>query len=499
MSALLQSYAAPGPVAAAFIADPAIATCIMGPIGSGKTTAALMRAVQCCLWQAPGAGGVRRAKVAVIRDTYRNLDKTTIPSWQAWFPPTLGTWSGKEPVTHTVRFDLAGQPLELVTEFIALGDRRIEDVMRGWEGTGAYLNEADLLAPEVLHFVSSRVGRYPSAAQGGCTWSGVWLDCNAPDEDNWIYQTFVENRAAYTFRRQPGGREPGAENLNYLNQSSATLRLPLGHPDRLAQGRRYYERMIAGKPDWWVRRFIDNQFGYDRSGQPVFLAEFSDAMHVAPAPLEADRGLPLLLGADAGLTPAIVIFQRRPNGQWRGLDEIVPDRAGPTRMAELLNQVLAERYRDHDVQMIDAWADPSSEHGADREAGEQAWIEIMAARTGINFRPAPTNELGARLDACREPMRRMIDNATPGIIISPRMRVLRKAWNSGYRFRKTVVAGQTRFELKPDKNEFSHVADAAQYVLLGGGGNRELRRRVDARHARAGGLQRMRFGFNVFG
>ena len=30
-----------------------------------------------------------------------------------------------------------------------------------------------------------RVGRYPSMKDGGCTWTGVIADTNAPEEDHW--------------------------------------------------------------------------------------------------------------------------------------------------------------------------------------------------------------------------------------------------------------------------------------------------------------------------
>jgi hypothetical protein len=43
----------------------------------------------------------------------------------------------------------------------------------------------------VLKFGLPRVGRYPAAKDGGCAWSGVIADFNAPDVDNWTYDLLV--------------------------------------------------------------------------------------------------------------------------------------------------------------------------------------------------------------------------------------------------------------------------------------------------------------------
>ena len=53
----------------------------MGPVGSAKTSSALMRLLRHARLQDSGDDGVRHTRFGIIRDTYRNLDKTTIPSW----------------------------------------------------------------------------------------------------------------------------------------------------------------------------------------------------------------------------------------------------------------------------------------------------------------------------------------------------------------------------------------------------------------------------------
>jgi hypothetical protein len=96
------------------------------------------------------------------------------------------------------------------------------------------------------------------------------------------------------------------------------------------------------------------------------------------------------------------------------------------------------------------------------------------------------------MEAVRVPLTRLIDGR-PGLVISPTCRVLRKGFNSGYRYRRVQLAGSERYEDKPEKNEWSHVHDSAQYALLGGGelaevtGRRERRER--AAQARGGQVE----------
>ena len=83
-----------GPIAAAYFENRSEAACIMGPIGSAKTSVSLLKIFMNAILQKPNEQGVRPTKWAVIRDTYRNLWNTTIQSWKAWVPEELGEFKG---------------------------------------------------------------------------------------------------------------------------------------------------------------------------------------------------------------------------------------------------------------------------------------------------------------------------------------------------------------------------------------------------------------------
>lgn len=421
---------------------------IMGPVGSAKTTTCLMELLRRAVRQAPSPDGIRRTKWAVIRDTYRNLEKTTIPSWLTVVPRAAGEWKGGgggEPASHTIRANVPGHGrIEMTVMFIAIGDNNIEDVLRGLELTGAYLNEGDRLAREVFTYLRGRVGRYPSAMEGGCTWSGIWMDLNAPDDENWVYDLFVTNKPeGFDFFRQPSGLSPQAENLENL---------PAG----------YYEKQCEGQPDWYIRRMIRNQFGYSRDGQPVF-PQFDDLRHVAPQPLKALKGRPIVLGLDAGKTPAAIPVQADSEGQVRWINELCAHGVHAKQFGEMLDKWLATTFGHADVIGV---ADPAAQYGND--TSDASWIEIVSNAAKIPVMPADTNDLTIRLDAVNRLLMPSgwISPDKPGFLLSPEAKVCRKGFNSGYCYKRIKAAGGERYADKPDKNDYSHPMDAGQYGTM---------------------------------
>jgi len=59
------------------------------------------------------------------------------------------------------------------------------------------------------------------------------------------------------------------------------------------------------------------------------------------------------------------------------------------------------------------------------------------------------------------------------LLIDRRCPQLIKGFEGGYAYKRMEVSGE-RYADKPDKNMFSHVHDAAQYLFLGAGEGRAL-------------------------
>lgn len=496
-----------GPVADAWRVSRAFIAGIMGPVGSGKTSTGVAKCFGIAALQPPvtNARGerIRYARGAVIRDTYPNLDSTVLATWHQWVPREVGKYTHDAPRRHIVRIGLMdGTFLQLEMLFIAIGDKRVEDVLRGLELTFAWLNEADRLHREVLAYLTGRVGRYPGPKLGGCIDPTIMLDFNAPDADNWLYEMFVDQtmdpaivaslsellqgRPVIEFFQQPGARDPGAENVHNL---------PTG----------YYDLQYAAPTNAdYKARMLDNKFVPLRHGQPVY-PEFNLLTHVAAGPVTYDPARKLIVGMDAGLTPAAVFVQRTAMGQLRVLHELVvfPEAdetlsgVGPTRFGLALGNFIAEHFpsidmsprtrvrrqldRGHDVASvlryqysdtdIEFWCDPAAKDGTDKSGNEKSWLEIVQAQIGQKIRPASTNRLHVRLESVRRPMLSMIDGHVPGFLLAKSCKILRKGFISGYHVRRVAVGGDGtgRFDSEPSKNMFSHVQDALQYAAMADG------------------------------
>lgn len=454
-SAPTVTYAPAGSTLKAFHEGMAFVRSIMGPIGSGKSTACVMELLRRASMQQPAADGVRRVRFAIIRNTYGELKTTTLNTWRQWCPTEMGDFNQAGPIVHRVR----SEGLDLEVLFLALDREEDQRKLLSLELTAAWINEAREVPKGILDTLTGRVGRYPPQRDGGATWAGILLDTNPCDVEHWLYRLAeVEKLADWAFFRQPGGvvrdsdvwvPNPDAENL---------ANLPAG----------YYAKALAGKDDDWIRVYLAGEYGFVREGKPVF-DTYRDSVHCGS--VEAVPKLPLLLGVDFGLTPAAVIAQRLPDGRWLVLDELVTEDCGVIRFAERLAAYLSQTYPGHH---IEGWGDPAGM--ARSQTDERTALELMREYTGFPWRPAPSNDPTMRLEAVRATLGRLVDGR-PGMLISQRCPVLRKGFAGGYCFKRGAYYGG--FSDRPAKNQYSHVHDALQYVLLGGGEHLAVRRRAD--------------------
>jgi hypothetical protein len=427
----------------AFYYDDTFVAGIRGPIGSGKSTAAAFRPWRHLAQSEPDNRGIRRARWAIIRNTYPQLKTTTIKTWHEWFPREMGKWQDEGPPTHYIK----DSGIELEVMFMALD--RPDDVgkLLSLELTGAWINEAREVPKAILDGLTGRVGRFPPARGAARSWSGVIMDTNPPDSDHWWYRLAEEDKPdGFKFFSQPAGDGPDAENV---------VNLPPG----------YYDRAKAGKDGEWVKVYVRGEYGFVQDGKPVF-PEFRERLHFS------DLGLierwPVHIGIDFGLTPAAAFGQVSPTGAWRIIDELVTEDAGAKQFGEML---LAKIRRDYPgVTIGTITGDPA---GAARGQGdsEKTIFDILnsaLSKGNIRARPASSNDFTLRREAVAQALTRIIDGDA-GLVFGPNAKMLRKAMAGGYRYKRVQISGGDRYHDKPDKNHFSHIADALQYLMLGGG------------------------------
>ena len=435
---------------------------IVGPVGSGKSTACCMEIMSRALRQAPGPDGIRHTRWVVVRNTYGELKDTTLVTWLMWFGESIFGPFAKSEMTHRIEF----KDVSMEVMFRALDRPDHVAKLKSMELTGAWVNETAEIPKGIVDMLGDRVGRFPPVRDGGCTWRGVMMDTNAPDEDHWWYE-LAENQAGklknWQFFRQPGGllekdgkfsENPLAENMAYLEPH-------------------YYLTRVEGKSLAHIRVFYCAKYGFAVDGKPV-IPEYSDILHCAQEPLKPVGGIPIRIGLDFGLTPAASFGQRLPNGRWIWFHELPTEDMGIKRYAALLIREIQEKFPGFEFETI--WGDPAGEQRAQTDESTPFEIinaEFQRAGLALKARPAPTNDATLRRESLGNVLSRIIDGK-PGLMISPTMKIMRKGLNGGYCFKRMKVLGDERFYDVPDKNKYSHIVESGEYMLVGAGEGVEL-------------------------
>ena len=428
------------PTLSAFHADrKSMVRCMIGPIGSGKSVGCVWDLLELAMAQQPSADGIRRSRWAIIRNTYRELNDTTMRTFFDWVPKSLGTFRAAD-----MTFVFKNGDVEAEFMFRALDRPDDAKKLLSLELTGAWINEAREVPRAILSMLLGRVGRYPSRRHGGPTWYGVLLDTNPCDEDHWIYRIFEEERPdTWAIFHQPGGLSPKAENLENLV------------PD-------YYQNLMGGQDQEWINVYVHGKYGFVRDGKPVHPL-YKDDVHTAKDALEWQKGL-LTIGCDFGLTPAAAIWEKTHTGQWRALSEVVTEDTGAETFGNLLKEHLVVNYPGA---KFDAWGDPAGDQRSVLRDSETVFTILQGQ--GIPIYPTHTNDVVIRRAAMDTLLNKMTIMAEPAILVSPKCRMLRKGLNGGFKYRRIQMGGDERYSDIPDKGVYSHIVEAAEYALVGAG------------------------------
>lgn len=504
---------------------------IKGPFGSGKSVGCVWDIFMCANSMIPSDDGWKRSKWLVARNTLPQLETTTIETWLEWFPEHLfGKMNRKPPYTHHVK--IKDYMIDLQVVFLALD--KPEDVRKllSFEATGIWFNEAREMDFELISAATGRVGRYPPMKEaperiknlgaGGikfvqeyiidadeercrkaaklnkkqvqslfksdgfadaCEWMKqryIIMDTNPPDDEHWWYRMAVNEDWAvdqngnkcspgeilphnqWEFFDQPSGLSDEAENIQNLKG-----------------GRNYYLQMMGGKSKEWIDVYIHGKYGFVKHGLAVYGKSWDDDRHSVDN-LVANPNGKLYIGVDAsGRHPAAVFAQRTMRGQWHILHELCiqdDEGMGAVMFSRLLKNEINREFPDHEIAGI--WGDPAGDWRSQND--EQTYFDILRGN-GINIKPSPGLRIPDRTETVRAVLESNVDK-DPKILISRRCKILRRGFNGGYRYRKLNKAGdEAQYDPKPEKNRFSDVHDALQYLLTGAGEMQQIKRGTNER------------------
>lgn len=470
----------PGPISDRFLLSRAFVCIIVGPVGSAKTMTSLRKLRRIGMMQGGRVdqNGVlwRKARVGVIRETYPNLEKNTLPSWFRIHPESDGKFTWKAPYTHRLQLILRTDPrtgkaidvCEFEIEFRAIGDRSVEEACRGWEVVAVMIDEADLQPADLLAFLSGRVGRSSDLDPSLVVDPTIIMSLNAPYIDNWIYPLAYESEFSDLFDPellealngrplletfvQPGGRSGLAENLHNLPKGYYTIQAALN----------------KHRPDY-VARMIDNKPVPMQHGQPVN-PQFDFERHVRK--LEWDRNRMLVIGFDQGLFASAVATQRTAEGYLRTLREAVSfieagktlRKIGPTAFGQMVRAMLNDHFFDIDPERIRFVGDPAAWKASDNEDDERDWIRAFQKALGHRAHRAKSNKQALRHEAVWRAL-----SEHEGYAVDPGCKHLIRGHLGGYRYRSADLKdGETRGHLEVADTIYTHVCDAEQYAAIEG-------------------------------
>ena len=410
---------------------------LMGPVGSSKSVASTFEVIRRASMQEPNKQGIRKSRVAIVRETARQLQDTTIKTFHDWFPP--GVCGNYMRTTKTYFFQVGDVECEIM--FRALDDSDDVANLNSLELTFAWFNECRDINPDIVDAMSKRIGRFPSAKDGGPTWFGMWGDTNPPTMDTWWYYQMEQldpsdgvsfNDNGWDVFKQPSGRSSLAENIENLPEG-------------------YYD--TQGRSEEYIRVYIDGEYGLSSAGQPVY-KYFRPDYHIANGTLSPIKNgvRPIIVGMDLGLTPAAVIGQQDPRGRVLILNEAVSSDMGVQRFVRtILKPMIYEHYSGAPVLIV---TDPAGVQRA--QTDERSAVDIIKAE-GLKVMPAKTNNVSARLSAVDDYLMRQVDGDS-AFLLDPRCSKLKAAMMGGYRFHHKNG--------NIEKNKHSHVAEALQYLML---------------------------------
>jgi len=449
-----------------FLLSDKFANFIVGPVGSTKTSVAIMKIVHEAKRVAACRDGIRRSRIAVIRNTRQMLYDTTIPDFEKWLGATGSL------VRTESKFVMRFEDVECEVLFRGLDDANDQRRLLSLQLTFGFMDEFREIHPDIYNALTGRLGRYPDKSMNGvgpCDDEGrqihkVWGATNPPDSDTFWEELLNDPPDNTHVSIQPSGLSPEADWLPYL-------------PDG------YYSNLCEGKTEEWINVYVHGKFGSSLSGKPVF-PTFDMGFHVAKntlIPLVSTEK-PLIIGVDFGLTPACTINQQDLRGRFLTYAEITSENMGITRfLDDKLSPLLASRFPGHPVLIV---GDPAGSQRS--QTDERSVFDVIKAK-GFRVIAARTNSVAARVSAIETLLAGQVDGGARHLI-DPSCKNLIKALRGGYRYR---IKKTGDMDSSPEKNEFSHIADSHQYAALHvdatfGGAVQSSKRREVKRVATAG-------------
>ena len=483
----------PLPTMMGFHASDAELRCLVGPVGSGKTTACIQEVGVLLPRHLANTYGVTDTRWAIIRKTYRELMDTTFASVQDWLP--FMDWHAAA-MTGIINYPPSvGCNYPLHVELIFRSCNRPEDMekFKSLEITGYWVEESVEVNEEVKRMLRGRIGRYPhrSPVRFGIEstnpcdvehhiyWEHNWVP-TGPDWETYRINKINEKVLNGIKRSEAEKMYPLICDPNKLEKDINGRFTPWTVPGPRPNAKKkpvgkylgwwqpphendanlkpgYYDALMEdyGDNPEWLHMYVEGKPGIRVLGKVVY-GNFLQSRHVSKDTLESN-GTPLFLGWDnSGNFPAAVVLQVRGPLSVQILWEFYSEREGIVDFTRKVLMDLEQMYPGY--QIAANYADPAGGGRFSRGTGGlTSNAQLMFEECGVVVTPSEQN-LYARIQSVDQMLAR-----NDGVIIDPRCTRLINGFIGGYVYPEKIGVSKEYLQ-QPMKNSFSHVHDALQYV-----------------------------------
>lgn len=406
------------PIQKKFIESQALADLFSSRVGEGKSAALAWSSLYHARHN-PGADHI------FIRDTWANLQATTLKEFFKWFPPGLfGTW--KE---TTKTFTWAEGVGRGTVCGIGLDDPTDASKLQSRELAGIFMDEpAPASHSGGINELIFDIG-FTRLRQPEMNWYTYKLATNNPDESHWTYKRFVD---------------PGTEGFQVWQPNSPEnfKHLPKDYYENL-------RRLLSRDPSL-VDRFVDGKYGFQQVGQRV-TPEWNDLIHLSTG-LVPIPGQELILLWDFGLNPTCIITQITPMRRWLILESFVGDGIGVEELIEAeIASVLHQDYAGFKWRHI---GDPNG-YMREQSSSSNNAVRMLQRKLGGRFTKGPKLTRD-RIDPLRAALRQNKLIQVDRVKAKHVWHCLRGGWF--YPISNAGIQGK-----EPVKNIHSHPGDALGY------------------------------------
>ena len=448
---------------------------VIGPAGSAKTSGIIAMLLLRGVMQAPFRG-VRRTRVLVARQSYQMLAKSTVNSLVNVLG-AVGEFNDSKPPKGRASFPLPdGTTVEMEFVFLALDGENVAGDLRGLEASIGFIDEISESANEdLINLLVSRLGRYPSALQGGCTGGGACLAAtNGPREGHWLHKWSLGERdvqfaeiASHTgqpyfelFRQPPALLRPAREGDPWMpNPEAENIR-------NLPGGYGYYFSMLSLSEEH-IQAFVEGEFSAIKSGKVVYPG--FGKMHILPR-AQFDRVWRkgnLLYTFDFGRTPVLLLAVERADGGLIVIEEVCEEDVSiDTFWENSAAPVLRAKYNQ--CRIAGATGDPAGmDLGGTTETSP---FQILQGK-GVPIEPPQggrVDRLAPRIEATRNRLSRLGTTGLPMLQITDNCPRLIDALQRTYIYQEVrgQVGAVSDVPTKSHKNWCSDLANALEYLCL---------------------------------